>query len=509
MGSMAASLAGAIAAPSEFAAQCRARLECLMRRLTGDVGESRGKRSERQFCRGDELLELLPWARRLRFPTSVEQVFQDDYFRQSIGASQFAQAVGLILYAAFGVLDCWGLPSSKSFAWLIRYSVVCPIMAMVLVASFLPLFRKIMQPVLAGVVLMAGLGITAMIAIAKPSEPANSHYFAGLILVEIYAFTFVQLRLRYALIPVLITIAAYEAVTLLYQRLLDAPDGLSLFLNSNFFFLSAFILGVSAGYFLEYYRRRDFLQRRGIESDLDAAREVQQSLIPAEFPAVPGLSIAGMCRTSREVGGDYIDVLSFGPDRWVFVVADVSGKGAAAALLMSNLHAIICTLSPDAALPDIAGLINSHLHRFLNGTRYVTGIIAEYAPSARRLRYVNAGHSGGAAIRPDGRIHRMKSTGFPLGLFPDAAWEVHEIGLQAGSTLVLYTDGITDRENACAATYGEQRLLSLMLQQLPCASEELLNAIVRDNDNFARGAGMRDDSTLLLARVADAERDAD
>ncbi len=232
-----------------------------------------------------------------------------------------------------------------------------------------------------------------------------------------------------------------------------------------------------------------------------AARDVQDALIPKHFPEIPGLSVAGSCRTSRAVGGDYVDVLQRGAAEWLLVIADISGKGTAAALLMANLQAIIRTQASGMTLQEIASLVNGHVHRFMNQGRYITAILASYDACTGTLAYLTAGHNGGAVVSADGSVRRLRSTGLPLGMFPHASWEVDDVVLAAGSKLLLYTDGIVEREDARGNFYGDRRLFRIASRSAGCESETALNAILDDCDSFAGSAPMSDDSTLLLAAI--------
>ncbi len=446
-------------------------------------------------------LQLLPSARRLAFPASVEKLFLKDYFHNSLGSCRASLVVAFLLYAVFGILDFWGIPSAKHYVWTIRYAIVCPVIAAALLLSFLPIFERVMQLAAGIVVTTAGLGIVAMIAATRPGDPAYAHYYAGLILVVVFGFTFVRLRLRYAIVATGIVIAAYEVVAVSCQKILAQEYGVPQFLNSNFFLIAANILGIASGYFLEFYMRKDFLQRNVIESELAAAREIQQSLLPRTPPSIPGVSIAGTCRTSLQVGGDYFDVVPAARDEWTFVVADVSGKGAAAALLMANLHAIIRTCPAERGLLETAALINSHVSGLMQQARYVTAILARYETSTRTLNCLNAGHSGGILVGPDGAVEKIESTGFPLGLFEDGHWEVQRVVMNPGSILLLYTDGIVDRENSAGESYDEERLLKAALKHAASPSARMLGGILDDNDRFAGGVPAADDSTLLIVRV--------
>lgn len=449
----------------------------------------------------NETQELLPSARRLKFPAVVEKDFLEDYFRNSIGCSRAALLLGLALYAAFGILDFWGLPSREAYAWRIRYMIVCPIITTVFLLSWLPAFKKCMQQALLIMVLSAGLGIIAMIAVSQPRDPGYAHYYAGLILVIVFGFTYLRLRLRFGLAAAGIIVAAYEWIAIFYQRILDQPEGLRLFLNSNFFLVASCIIGTAAGYFLEFYMRKEFLHRRVIESELLSAREIQQSMLPKDLPGIPGLSVAGACRTSRHVGGDHFDILPAGNGEWLFVIADVSGKGAAAALMMANLHAMMRMFPANQELLESAAIINDQVHNLMRQKRYITAIMARYQASSRTLTCLNAGHCSGIVQLPNGQKEMIASTGFPLGLFPQASWDLQRLELPQGAMLLLYTDGIVDRENSSGEYYEEKRLLEMLIKTAELSPSQVLQRIFDDNDQFGKGIPMTDDSTILVIRT--------
>jgi hypothetical protein len=195
----------------------------------------------------NETLELLPSARRLRFPESIEKQFLDDYYPDSIGSCRATLLTALCLYALFGILDVWGIPSHTHYVWTIRYVIVCPLIAAALLLSFHSSFKKIMQLSVLFVILVAGLGIVAMVAVTEPKDPAYTHYYAGLILVIVFGFTFVRLRFRYGVVLASTIIAAFEIVSIFCQKILQETDGIPMFLNSNFFLIGASIIGVASG----------------------------------------------------------------------------------------------------------------------------------------------------------------------------------------------------------------------------------------------------------------------
>jgi len=450
--------------------------------------------------RPPEPLELLAAARWLQFPPATEALFRSDYARSSLASHRASLVLSIVLYSAFGLLDYWGLPSSPAAAWVIRFGFVGPFLTVALLLSFLTVFERIMQPVAASVILVTGGGIVAMIATARPEDPAFTHYYAGLILVVTFGCTFIRARTRLAAAASVTVIVAYEIVALGVQRILSVPNGMPMFLNANFFLWSSAILGVTTGYFQEYYLRRDFLQRRAILSELTAARQIQQALLEQEPIDIPGLDVAAECRTSLLVGGDYFGVLPAGGHRWLFAIADVSGKGAAAALLMANLHALMRTFPAEQGLADTAAAISAHVHRVMQQRRYITAILTCCDTTTGRLEYVNAGHRGGAVIDPAGRVETLEPSGLPLGLFAHGSWQVNTLTLRPGSRLVLYTDGIAERENEAGEHYEEGRLLAA-IGGGPDEAAGLLESIFRDNDAFAGRKAPTDDATVVIVRV--------
>src|SRR3990172_1411711 len=183
----------------------------------------------------------------------LEKDFLEYYFQRALIRVRYALMLGFLLYAVFGLLDGLIIPDAKHLAWVIRYAIVCPYLLAVLAFTFSPYFKKVMQLTTASAILMAGSGITAMIALAGP--PGNYLYYTGLILVIMFAYTFVNLRFIYASMVSWLLVGAYEMV-IFYK----VGPALHIQINNLFFFLSANIIGMFAAYTLESYIRRDFIQ---------------------------------------------------------------------------------------------------------------------------------------------------------------------------------------------------------------------------------------------------------
>ncbi len=205
------------------------------------------------------LSAVFPVTRRLRFTGDLEPGFVDYHVERALPFARLALILAVALYALFGILDLYIVPSAAEWIWLIRYAVFCPAALAVLWLTFTQRFKPIMQPVLSGTAVLAGLGIVAMIAIAPPD--VGYRYYAGLLLVIPWAYTMLQLRFTYATRACLVMIIGYELVAVWVRH---TPA--QVLVSNNFFFLSSVIIGMVAGYTIERGYRTHFLQRRLIEA---------------------------------------------------------------------------------------------------------------------------------------------------------------------------------------------------------------------------------------------------
>ena len=199
-------------------------------------------------------LNLFP----LSFSGGFEDDFQEYYFHDALRHIRIALAVGLFFYAIFGLLDAWLVPEAKHKLWVIRYAVILPYVSAIFLFSFSRHFKKLGQLATASSLLVAGFGIIAMIVIAP--YPASYSYYAGLLLVFIYGYSFLKLRFAWASTTMWLIVIAYEIAAI---WLSSTP--LPTLINNNFFFLSGNILGMFACYSIEFYSRRDFMQAHLLE----------------------------------------------------------------------------------------------------------------------------------------------------------------------------------------------------------------------------------------------------
>jgi signal transduction histidine kinase len=227
-------------------------LRDLSRQLRQPAGE--GKMTEPGSMRA-----VFPMTRRLRFGDDLEPSFIEYHVEHSLPFARLALILTLVLYALFGILDFYIVPSVALWIWVVRYAIFCPADLAVLCLTFTQRFKLVMQPVMSGISILAGLGIVAMIAVAPAAKGYS--YYAGLLLVIPGTYTVLQLRFAYATKACLIIIIGYELVAIWLKH-----SPVQILINNNFFFISSVIIGMVAGYMIERGYRIHFLQRRTIET---------------------------------------------------------------------------------------------------------------------------------------------------------------------------------------------------------------------------------------------------
>jgi sigma-B regulation protein RsbU (phosphoserine phosphatase) len=238
-------------------------------------------------------------------------------------------------------------------------------------------------------------------------------------------------------------------------------------------------------------------QQRALEYDLELAARIQNGLLPASDLAIPGWQVAYHYRPAGMVGGDYCDVISDGRGGAYFLIADVAGKGVAAAMLTANLRAVFRALVPMGL--DVEQLLVHANRLFCEGKlpmQYATLVFGYSSPSGE-LQLVNAGHLPALLVRGE-HVTRLESGCMPLGLFSDQQFTATTGNLQIGDLVVLYTDGVTEAQDSSGTEYGVGKLQALIQEKKMWCPEELV-ASCRDCLNEFRGTAERADDETLLA----------
>ncbi len=246
---------------------------------------------------------------------------------------------------------------------------------------------------------------------------------------------------------------------------------------------------------------RALREKEAFERELAIAREVQRELLPRAFPRLAGLEVAGVCLPAVGVGGDYFDFLALPEDRLGLVVADVSGKGIPAALLMAGLQASVRSVSLSGCGPaEVNRRVNALLYDTTSEARYATLFFALYDPHLREIHYSNAGHCPPILLGSAGAV-RLTRGGLPLGLFGDAAYGEGRRAMAPGDLLVLCTDGLLEAPDAAGLEFGEGRLIELLEKNRGRELNEILDRIVREVKEWTRHGPPHDDVTIVLARA--------
>ena len=234
-------------------------------------------------------------------------------------------------------------------------------------------------------------------------------------------------------------------------------------------------------------------QRERMSREAEEARSIQQALLPRTSPLIPGFRVSGLSIPAGSVGGDWYDFIPLPDGRWGLVLADVSGKGTAAALLMSATRGMLRSLAQTGSGPAevLLRLNNMMIEDFPCG-RFVTMVYAELDPSSRVLRIANAGHLAPLLVEPSGPRWINHEHGLPLGISASKFSET-EVILGEHSRIAFYSDGITEAEVDSGEEYGPERLLAHML-----SPDVTLEGLLADVRKFANGTGLRDDATMIL-----------
>ena len=240
------------------------------------------------------------------------------------------------------------------------------------------------------------------------------------------------------------------------------------------------------------------------KQQMAVAAEIQRKLLPDGAPALPGYALRGDSWSCFEIGGDYFDFVKKDEDTLAVVIADISGKGVGAALLMAVLQSSLRALIHVAESPaDLVERLNRVLIDNSPYNKFATLFYAEIVPATHSLTYVNAGHNP-ALLRQGGSVHELASTGPIVGMLDGASFRSEQVVLDPGDVLCLYTDGVTELENPSGDEFGTDRLSTLLAGVAGVDLDALIASIRETTQTFAGGDAASDDFTLVaLARLAD------
>jgi serine phosphatase RsbU (regulator of sigma subunit) len=306
--------------------------------------------------------------------------------------------------------------------------------------------------------------------------------------------------------PLLLTVSLAAVCTFLQDIFGPPSDTLSLRVAHDAIMLGVFL---TTGYLVWLIaRQRSRLidevrqQRDEYQSDLVLAAQVQQQVLPA--PRIfAGLELAGTMHAARLLGGDYYDFFQISDDIVDVVIADVSGKGAAAALLMPSLSVALRLRArelsgPAAIMKDLDGVLS----QVTRPASFVTMFYARFHLAARTLEYANGGHNPPILLRPAGETRLLEASGPILGILDNAEYSNVTINLESGEILALYTDGVTEQENKQGEQFSVDRLEQVLRENTYGVPTTIVNAICEAVPAFAGMVEQSDDFTVVVAKIS-------
>jgi Stage II sporulation protein E (SpoIIE)/Activator of Hsp90 ATPase homolog 1-like protein len=256
----------------------------------------------------------------------------------------------------------------------------------------------------------------------------------------------------------------------------------------------------------------EYAQQFGIETpslrlrkqaqEYEEAKQIQQALMPKEIPQLPGLEISGSWQPARIVGGDYFDVFKFGGSRLGLCIADVSGKGMPAALLMSNLQAVVKALATENRSPkELLEKVNRVMWHNTKEDKFITMFYGLLDIERKTLQYTSAGHNPPVLTREDGAQVRLEQGGLIVGAFEDCVYDQGEIDLRPGDRLVIFTDGLSEAMDGKGEEFGEKRLAEAACCNRQLSAEALHRSLLDRVTDFC-GGEFGDDATVLVVAVS-------
>jgi len=246
-------------------------------------------------------------------------------------------------------------------------------------------------------------------------------------------------------------------------------------------------------------------QLQRLENEISIAREVQDQLFPQGFPRVEGIEIEAICRAARSVSGDYYDFIQLSPTQVAIAIADISGKGISAALLMASLQAALRSqlLSPDSdrlSTAELVARLNKHLVRNTGDDRFATFLLAIYDISSRTLRYTNAGHLPGFCLS-DGKAKHLDAGGIVLGIMDDYQYQEGVIDVPKDAVLIGYSDGLVEPENAYGEEFGVSRLEAAAQRVRHAAPKNIAQSLMTAAEEWSGSPEQADDMTVIVAKL--------
>jgi sigma-B regulation protein RsbU (phosphoserine phosphatase) len=243
------------------------------------------------------------------------------------------------------------------------------------------------------------------------------------------------------------------------------------------------------------------LEQERLEKELALAAQIQRDFLPKASPPLPNFDIHGLNIPCQQVGGDYFDYIPVEAGQLGLVIADVSGKGVSASLLMASLRASLhAEVGSGHRIEHMAGKLNDFVCRSSGSSCFITFFYGELNPATGGLRYLNAGHNPPLVLNAAGRLDRLDACGLCLGMFPGSEYECRGAQIDAGDILLLYTDGITESRNPVREEFGEARLIDYVRSRQDLPAAEIIQGLKSELQAFTQSQDLDDDMTIVIVK---------
>ncbi len=243
------------------------------------------------------------------------------------------------------------------------------------------------------------------------------------------------------------------------------------------------------------------IEKEKMEKELSLASQIQRDFLPKENPKSKNFEIAGVNVPCYQVGGDYYDFIDIDPERIGITIADVSGKGVSASLLMASLRAALQSeVHLDYDIEKMMEKLNNFIHRSSSSNKFITFFFGELNKKTSELKYINAGHNPPLIVDPKGNVRRLESSGFCLGMFPNIDYKMQKLNLGVGDTALLFTDGITESRNKDNEEFEEKRMIKLLKKHSKIGAQDLIEKINQELEEFTVGTEQMDDQTIVVIK---------
>lgn len=267
--------------------------------------------------------------------------------------------------------------------------------------------------------------------------------------------------------------------------------------------LAGLIANMAAVKIENVYLLQEQIEKQRLEEQLSVGAKIQRRLLPAESPRLKGYDLHGHNRSCYQVGGDYFDFIKKADGKFAIVIADVAGKGVGAALLMAGLQASLRALAGTSEAPaSLVRQLNRVLVESSPSNKFATLFYGELDLEAHTLEYVNGGHIPPGLLKADERIEILTPSGPSVGLFPDVNFESRTVPLPPDSTLLLCTDGVTERTNDTGEEFGQDRLMEFLAKEDFGTALDLAEGLEGQLTVFSNGRDYEDDSTVVILQRA-------